>query len=173
MESMRLATNDKAAAEYRQALGRELLLKHQFEETKAEVDGLKAHAMEYSQLKTEAENDRRMYMDLESRTREADVNRQFRGCDHSVCGAGLTAGQGDFSQADRSICRLHFCWRWCWGCWVRWPADALDTTFSDADEVRRVCGLEVVATLPEVRRLDEKVEETSSRAHSFYGRGAE
>ncbi len=158
VDNVRLASNDKAAAEYRQAVGRELLLKHQFETTKAEVDGLKSHAMEYSQLKTEAENDRRLYMDLESRTREADVNRQFRDATIQFVAPALPPAQPIFPKLMTNL-PIAFVLSLVLGIFGAIAADALDTTFSDADEVSTRMHLDVMATLPEVRHLREKVED--------------
>jgi len=172
VESMRLATNDKAAAEYRQALGRELLLKRQFEETKAEVDGLKAHALAYSQLKTEADNDRRMYMDLESRTREADVNRQFRDATIQFVAPALPPVQAIFPRLTINL-PIALVLALVMGMIGAIAADALNTTFSDADEVSLRMRLDVVGTLPDVRRLNEKVEEQTNALTSFSARSAD
>jgi capsular exopolysaccharide synthesis family protein len=172
VDSVRMASNDKAAAEYRQALGRELLLKHQFEQTKAEVDGLKSHALEYSQLKTEAENDRRMYMDLEARTREADVNRQFRDATIQFVAPALPPVQAIFPKLIVNL-PIAFVLALVLGVMGAIAADALDTTFSDADEVSGRMNLEVMVTLPEVRRLSVRVEDQSNALTNFSGRSAE
>ncbi len=172
VDNVRLASNDKAAAEYRQALGRELLLKHQFEQTKAEVDGLQSHALEYSQLKTEAENDRRMYMDLEARTREADVNRQFRDATIQFVAPALPPAQAIFPKLSVNL-PIAFVLALVLGVLGAIGADALDTTFSDADEVSGRMNLEVMGTLPEVRRLATKVEEPGNALTSVSSRSAE
>jgi capsular exopolysaccharide synthesis family protein len=172
VENARVATNDEAAAEYRQALGRELLLKHQVEETKAEVDGLKAHALEYAQLKTEADNDRRMYMDLETRMREADVNRQFNDTTMQFVAPALAPAKAIFPRLSINL-PLAFVLALVLGVLGVLVIDALDTTFSDADEVSARMRLEVLSTLPEARRLSAKVDSQTGLLPSVYGRGAE
>ena len=173
VDNIRLASNDKAAAEYRQALGRELLLKHQFEQTKAEVDALKSHALAYSQLKTEADNDRRMYMDLEARTREADVNRQFRDATIQFVAPALPAVQPIFPRLSTNL-PIAFLLALVLGVIGAIAADALDTTFSDADEVSARLRIDVMGVLPEVRRLSALVEEQQSNSlTSFSNRSAE
>jgi len=172
-DNIRLASNDKAAAEYRQALGRELLLKRQFERTKAEVDGLKSHALEYSQLKTEADNDRRMYMDLEARTREADVNRQFRDATIQFVAPALPPAQPIFPRLGTNL-PIAFILALVLGVIGAIAADALDTTFSDADEVSARLRMDVMGVLPEVRRLSAVVEEPQSNGlTNFSSRSAE
>ena len=172
VDTVRLASNDKAAAEYRQALGRELLLKHQFEQTKAEVDGLKSHALEYSQLKTEAENDRRMYMDLEARTREADVNRQFRDATIQFVAPALPPAQPIFPKLMTNL-PIAFVLALVLGVLGAIASDALDTTFSDGDEVTARLHLDVMGTLPEARRLNAKVEDRGNSVTRFSSRAAE
>jgi capsular exopolysaccharide synthesis family protein len=172
VENVRLATDDKAAAEYRQALGRELLLKHQVDETKAEVDGLKARAMEYAQLKTEADNDRRLYMDLETRTREADVNRQFNDATMQFVAPALPPATAIFPKLFVNL-PLAFVLALVLGVLGALVTDALDTTFSDADEVSARMRLEVLGTLPDVRRLGAKLDSHASTVPGAYGRGAE
>jgi capsular exopolysaccharide synthesis family protein len=172
VETMRLATNDKAGAEYHQALGRELLLKHQFERTKAEVDGLKSHAIEYAQLKSEAENDRRMYMDLETRTRDADVNRQFRDATIQFVAPALPPATAIFPRLSINL-PIAFVLALILGVLGAIAADALDTTFSDADEVASRMRLEVMGSLPDVRRLGATLDSQESALSSVYGRSAE
>jgi capsular exopolysaccharide synthesis family protein len=172
VDSARLATNDRAAAEYRQALGRELLLKRQFEATKAEVDGLKSHALEYSQLKTEAENDRRLYSDLEARTREADVNRQFRDATIQFVAPALPPAQAIFPRLIINL-PIALVLALVLGVLGVIAADALDTTFSDAGEVSARMRLEVMGTLPNARRLGVKGEDQANPLQGVLGRSAE
>jgi polysaccharide biosynthesis transport protein len=172
VDNARLASNDTAAAEYRQALGRELLLKRQFEATKAEVDGLKSHALEYSQLKKEAENDRRMYMDLEARTREADVNRQFRDATIQFVAPALPPAEAIFPQLIFNL-PAALVLALVLGVLGAIAADALDTTFSDADEVSARMRLEVMGTLPDIRRLDIKNEDHADGLNGVLGRSNE
>jgi capsular exopolysaccharide synthesis family protein len=172
VENVRLATNDEAAAEYKQALGRELLLKHQVAETKAEVDGLKARALEYAQLKTEADNDRRMYIDLETRTREADVNRQFNDATMQFVAQALPPEKAIFPRLAINL-PIAFVLALLLGVLGALATDAFDTTFSDADEVSARMRLEVLSTLPEARRLAVKVDSQTGMVPSAYGRGAE
>jgi succinoglycan biosynthesis transport protein ExoP len=172
VESARLATNDKAAAEYRQALGRELLLKHQVDQTKAEVDGLKSHALAYSQLKTEADNDRKMYMDLEARIRETDVNRQFRDTTIQLVAPAQPPDGAIFPRLSINL-PIALALALVLGIAGAIGADALDTTFSDAEEVSTRLRLDVMGTLPEARRLSTKLDSQTGMMPSVLGRGAD
>ncbi len=172
VEKMRVATNDKTEAEYRQALGRELLLKRQFDETKAEVDGLKAHALAYSQLKSEAENDRRMYMDLEVRMREVDVNRQFRDATIQFVAPALPPAKAIFPKLKINL-PIAFLLALVLGVLGAIAADALDTTFSDAEDASVRLRLEVMGVLPDVRRLRAKADTQTSTLPALYSRSAD
>ncbi|MGA8027358.1 MAG: polysaccharide biosynthesis tyrosine autokinase [Bryobacteraceae bacterium] len=172
VEKMRVASNDKTEAEYRQALGRELLLKRQFEETKADVDNLKAHALAYSQLKSEAENDRRMYMELESRIRETDVNRQFRDATIQLVAPALPPAKAIFPKLTVNL-PIAFVLALVLGVLGAIAADTLDTTFSDPAEVSARMRLEVMATLPDVQGLRARGHTEINLLPALYSRSAE
>ena len=70
--------SDRAKVEYRQALGNEQRLDAVVHSAKTEVDGLSARALQYQQMKSDAENDKKLYEDLERRTAEASINNQFQ-----------------------------------------------------------------------------------------------
>ena len=74
--------NDRAAVEYHQALGNEQRLELMVHSAKNEVDGLSARALQYEQMKSDAENDKKLYEDLERRTAEASINNQVSGRHH-------------------------------------------------------------------------------------------
>src|SRR5581483_1148472 len=169
VEKMRVATNDKTDAEYRQALGRELLLKRQFDETKAEVDGLKAHALAYSQLKSEAENDRRMYMDLEVHMREVDVNRQFRDATIQFVAAALPPANAIFPKLKVNL-PIAFLLALVLGVLGAIAADALDTTFSDGAEVSARMQLEVMGILPDARLSRTKGDAATTALSTLHSR---
>jgi succinoglycan biosynthesis transport protein ExoP len=172
VENVRVAANEKAEAEYRQALGRELLLKQQVDKTKAQVDGLTAHGLEYTQLKTEADNDRRMYMDLETRMREADLNRQFNDATMQFVAPALPPASAIFPNLLINL-PIAFALALLLGMFGALAADALDTTFSDAEEVSARLRLQVLGTLPDVRRLGAKVNNETSPPTGTDGRGAD
>lgn len=172
VEKMRVATSDKTDAEYQQARRRELLLKRQFDETKAEVDSLKADALAYSQLKTEAENDRRMYMDLEVHTRDADVNRQFRDATVQFAAPALPPSDAIFPKLKVNL-PIAFVFALLLGILGVIAADALDTTFSDAEDLSARLRLDIIGILPEMGQSKAHADTQISALHCIQSRSYE
>jgi capsular exopolysaccharide synthesis family protein len=171
VEAMRVATNERTEANYRQALDRELLIKRQFEQTKAEIDALKGNSLAYSELKTEAENDRRIYLELESRMRDADVNRQFRDATIQFVAPALPPAAAIFPKLTVNL-PVAFVLALVMGVLGAIAAEALDNTFSDAEELTARVRLEVMATLPDIRPL-RKHGALTSTFHTVYSRSLE
>jgi capsular exopolysaccharide synthesis family protein len=122
-------------------------------------------------LKTEAENDRRVYMDLEARMRDADVNRQFRDATIQFVAPALPPDNAIFPKLSVNL-PIAFALALVLGVLGAVAADALDNTFSDADELTARVGLEVMATLPDVVKL-RKSATLSSTSNTVYGRSLE
>ena len=68
----------RVEVEYREALNREAMLKKAVAETKAEFDALNARSFRYDELKREAEADKRLYEELETKIKEAEINAGFQ-----------------------------------------------------------------------------------------------
>lgn len=172
VDKMRLAANAKAEAEYRQAFEREVLLKHQLDQAKSEVDGLKAHALAYAQLKTEAENDRRMYMDLETHMREVDVNRQYRDESIQFVAPALPPSDAVFPKLRVNL-PIAFFLALLLGILGAIAADALDNTFEDADEVSARMRLQVLGALPDDMKQLAAKGEPAALLPAVYNRSSE
>lgn len=152
VDASKVDTKDKARAEYEQAFERESRLRNVLDETKAEADRLKASAIQYEQLKSEAENDRKTYEDLETRTREADVNDQFRDATAQLAVAARPAFEQIFPRLIIDL-PIAFVLSIILGVLGAVLADALDNTFSDPEEVATQLHVDVLASIPAVRKL--------------------
>src|SRR5207302_2625362 len=70
--------SQRVAIEYNQAVDREAILKKAVAETKAEFDHLNSRSFDYLTLKREAEADKKLYEELETRIKEAGINAGFQ-----------------------------------------------------------------------------------------------
>jgi polysaccharide biosynthesis transport protein len=143
---------DRARVEYDQAVRREDNLRHLVERAKKEVDNLNFRSLQYAQLKSEAENDKKLYQDLENRTREADINRQFQNATVQIAAAALPPDEQVFPKLIINL-PLAFVLSGLLGVFGVVLANALDTTFSDPEEVANELRIDVLATLPSTKRL--------------------
>jgi succinoglycan biosynthesis transport protein ExoP len=65
--------------DYQQALERENMIRASVATTKADLDKLTSHSLDYQQLKHEADADTKLYEELVRRIREAGLNSSFQG----------------------------------------------------------------------------------------------
>ncbi len=143
---------DKTEAEYQQAFGRENRLHHVVEQAKAEVDSTKERALQYEQLKSEADNDRKIYEDLLTRTREADINNQFHDATIQMVAEARPSYEAVFPKLLLNI-PVAIILSLIVGIAGALVRDALDTTFSDAEDVASRLRVDVLAAIPGARRL--------------------
>ena len=152
VDALRLTTSDKVRAQYDQALGRESRLKDLVGSTKAEANEMKSKAEQYNQLMSEAAADKKLYQDLETQTREADINDQFQNATIRVFAPGLPADEAIFPRLFINL-PLAFVTSAILGILGVVLVDALDTTFSEPEEVARQLGVDVLASIPVTKSL--------------------
>ncbi len=75
---LRINTLQRVEEDYKQALSREEMARKLVGETKGEADLMNAKAFEYQQLKSDADNYKKVYEDLQRVTGEEEINRSFQ-----------------------------------------------------------------------------------------------
>lgn len=143
---------DRARVEYTQAQRRESGLKMLMDQTKGEVDDLNLRELQYQQLKSEAENDKKLYEDLQTRTQEADINRQFQNATVQIAAAALPPDEQIFPRLIIDL-PLAFVLSGLLGICGVVLVNAVDTTFSDPQEVATQLKVDVLATIPAAKSL--------------------
>jgi capsular exopolysaccharide synthesis family protein len=164
VDELRGRTGDRASAEYKEALGREARLRGLVQETKTEVDELKARAYQYEQLKSDAANDKKIYEDLAARARIAGINQQFRSAAIQIAAQALPP-QAAISPKLSINLSVAVLLSGILGIFTAVLADALRTTVSDPEEVANQLGVDVLASIPDAKHLPKVV--TSSRPEAF------
>jgi capsular exopolysaccharide synthesis family protein len=152
MDAARNGTSDRARADYEQALDREKKLKDMIAETKIQVDNQKQLAIDYEQLKSEAERDKTTYDDLEKRNEEADVNDHYRDATVQLVAPARPPYSPIFPKLSVNL-PVAFVLSAILGILAVVLADSLDNTFSDPEEVANKLNVDVLASIPIVRRL--------------------
>jgi succinoglycan biosynthesis transport protein ExoP len=147
VDELQARAKDRARAEYRQALERENRLHSVVQQTKAEGDGLRAVALQYEQLRSEAENDKKIYEDLATRTRIAGINQQFQNATVQIAARALVPAAQIFPKLLINLA-LALIISGVLGILIAVLANALDTTLSDSDEVASQLHVNVIAAIP-------------------------
>lgn len=152
VKELTTTASDRAKVEYQQALGQEQRLNAVVHSAKVEVNNLSARALQYEQLKQEADNDKKLYEDLERRTAEADINNQFQDAIIQVAVPALPADKKVFPNLPLNLaiafvlsCVLSVVWVVL--------ADAVDVTLSDPEDVAKRLDVQVLGVIPATRNL--------------------
>jgi succinoglycan biosynthesis transport protein ExoP len=145
-------SKEKLNVGYQQALAREHELSVLLLATKGEVDGLGAKSLQYQQLKRDAENDKKLYEDLERRAAEVGINNRFQDTVTQFAEHALPSSEKSFPNlplnlglAFLSSCALGIC-----GVIV---IQALDGTVSDPEEAEAKFKVDVIGLIPATRHL--------------------
>jgi capsular exopolysaccharide synthesis family protein len=152
VDTARTGTSDKATADYVQALEREKKLQTMLDETKREVNDQKQQVIEYEQLKSDAERDKATYDDLSKRNQEADVNDHFRDATVQLVASARPPFLPIFPNLPIDLA-VAFILSAVLGVLAVILADSLDNTFSEPEEVAARFKLDILSSIPAVRRL--------------------
>ncbi len=142
---------NRIETEYRQALNREEMLKKSVAETKAEWDQLNAKSFEYQQLKREAENDKTLYDELVRKIKEAGINAGFQNSAIRIADDARPGAKPVFPEK-RAMLLLSLLVSAVLSVGAAIAADLVDNTVKDPEQAMRMLQIDVVGTLPEVKK---------------------
>jgi polysaccharide biosynthesis transport protein len=151
---LRQNTRDRAEAEYRQALGRESRLKELLDSTRKDVNDLNGQALQYEQLRSEAESDRKLYQDLADRTRVADLNKQFQNATVQVAAGALPPQAPIFPKLPIDLA-VAFVLSGVLGVLGAVLMKAVDATFSTPEEAASELDIDILTTIPATKELPQ------------------
>lgn len=154
VEELQTRAKERARDEYQQALERENRLHAVLQQTKAEGEGLRAVALQHEQLQSEVDKDKKAYDDLATRTRIAHINQQFQNATVQIAAPAIAPRQQIFPRLPIDLA-LALIVSSILGILVALFADALNTTFSDSDEIARQLRVNVLAAIPAAKLPSE------------------
>lgn len=152
VKELATTANDRVKVEYQQAVGEEQSLASVVHKTKAEVDGLSARALQYQQIKADADNDKKLYEDLERRTTEASLNNQFQDAVIQLTAPALPADAKVFPNTPLNVAIAFVLAAVLSVIWIV-IADAVDVTLSDPEDAAKRLDVQVLGLIPATRNL--------------------
>jgi len=152
VNELRARAKERAAADYQQALGREKRLSSVLQETKAEADSLKSRTYQYEQLKGEADNDKKIYDDLSTRTRLAGINQQFQNATVLLAAQALPARDAVFPKLFINL-PVAVILSGILGILFAVFASVFDNSFADGEEAASQLRVDVLAEIPLAKGL--------------------
>ncbi len=150
-DETRAQITNRIETEYRQALNREEMLRKSVAETKAEWDQLNARSFEYQQLKREAENDKTLYDELVRKIKEAGINAGFQNSAIRIADNARPGAKPVFPQRNMMLL-LSFLLSTVLSIGAAVAGDLVDNTIKDPEQAMRMLQVDVVGTLPEVKK---------------------
>lgn len=142
----------RVEVEYHEALNREIMLKSAVTETKAEFENLNARSFQYESLKREADADKRLYEELTTKIKEAEINAGFQNSAIRIADTARPAIKAVFPNLKVNL-SLAFLFSMLMGVGASLIADVLDRTVRDPEQVVRTLNTQVVGSLPVVKEI--------------------
>jgi capsular exopolysaccharide synthesis family protein len=142
----------RIAVDYRQAVDRERMIRKSVTSTKAELDKLTSRALDYEQLKHEAEADTKLYEELVRRTREAGLNSSFQGSAIRMADVARPAAEPVTPRPVFNVA-VAFLASLLLGVGTAFLSESVNARVHGPDQVQVDLNTRVIGTLPDVRRL--------------------
>ena len=150
-EETKSEITQRIEVEYRQAKNREEMLKTAVAGTKEDWDKLNASSFEYQQLKREAETDKSLYEELVKKIKEAGINAGFQNSGIRIADNARPGAKPVFPQKSLMLL-LSFLLSSVIAVGAAVVIDMADTTIRDPEQATRMLQVDVIGTLPEVRK---------------------
>jgi capsular exopolysaccharide synthesis family protein len=150
MEALKANISQRVQMEYREALSREQTLKKSVDEAKAELDGLNGKAFDYTNLKRDADADRKLYDELNRKIQEAGINAGFQDSSIRLADSARPGVSPVFPNI-RLNALIAFFASTLLGIAVVFLTDSMDHTLRDPEQIARQLQTEVLGSLPVVK----------------------
>jgi polysaccharide biosynthesis transport protein len=143
---------ERVLIDFRQATAREDMALKIVDDTKKEVDALNDRVFEYQQLKSDAESYKKLYGDLERVTSEQDINRTFQDASVQIEEPARPAAKHIFPSMGVNLTLAVFL-SGLLGVGFALLHDTLDTKLRGPEQAAKLLNVDVIATLPKLKRL--------------------
>ncbi len=150
-EDIRKEIMQRIDVDYRQANNREEMLKNSVAETKAEYDKLNLRSFEYQQRKREAEADKALYEELVRKIKEAGINAGFQNSSIRIADLARPGAKPVFPQKGMLLLMSFILSTVC-AAGAAIITDLMDNTIKDPEQAQRTLHVDVVGTLPHVKK---------------------
>ncbi len=144
---------ERVGVDFRQATAREGMALKIVEDTKKEVDALNSRVFEYQQLKSDAENYKKLYDDLERVTSEQDINRTFQDSSVQIEEPARPGAQSVFPSMPLNTV-LAVILSGLLGIGFALLHETLDSKLRGPEQAAKLLNVDVIATLPRLKRAN-------------------
>ncbi len=152
VDQMRTDAKERLTVESRQAMNRESALALLVASTKGEVDGLGSKTLQYQQLKRDAENDKKLYEDLERRTAEVGINNRYQDNIIQIIARALPAASPESPNIPLNAA-IAFLSSALLGVILVIVLHSVDSTIADPEEAAATFNIDVLGQIPATRKI--------------------
>jgi len=152
VRELQSTAKNRAQAEYREAQSQEQRLSSLLQQTKTELEGLQASALQHEHLKSEAENDKDTYNRLTAQARSEAIDHQIHNVVLQIAAPALVAQEPIFPNLPINVA-LAIVGSGILGAAVTVFGRRLDPTFYGPEKIKNKFKLDVLASLPKVQCL--------------------
>jgi polysaccharide biosynthesis transport protein len=150
LEVLKANLAQRVEVQYRAAANREQTLKQAVAESKAELDSQSGKAIEYANRKRDADEDRKLYEELNRKIQEAGINSGFQDSSIRLADPARPALGPVFPRV-RFNALIAFFASTLLGIVVVFLSDSMDHTLRDPEMISRQLQTEVLGSLPVVK----------------------
>ncbi len=150
LDVMKANIAQRVEVEYKEAANREQALHKQVDEAKAELDGLNGKAFEYTNLKRDADADRKLYDEINRKIQEAGINAGFQDSSIRLADRARPGVKPVFPKVQLNALIAFFA-STLLGIAVVFLSDSMDHTLRDPEQITRQLQTEVLGSLPVVK----------------------
>jgi capsular exopolysaccharide synthesis family protein len=150
MEALRANIAQRVQVEYGEAANREQALQKDVDAAKAELDGLNGKAFDYTNLKRDADADRKLYDELNRKIQEAGINAGFQDSSIRLADPARPGVSPVFPRVQLNALIAFFA-STLLGIAVVFLSDSMDHTLRDPEQISRQLQTEVLGSLPVVK----------------------
>jgi polysaccharide biosynthesis transport protein len=151
-EASRAEVGKRIEVQHEEASNRENMLQAALLEAKSESDALHTQSLEYEEKKREAETNKSLYDELFRKVKEASINGAFQGGAIRITDKALPQLHPVFPNKTVFVA-LGFLFSLASSIIVVLVADLLDKSLRDPRHAQQVLGVEILGTLPHIRKF--------------------
>jgi polysaccharide biosynthesis transport protein len=160
------SVTNRTRVAYQDASQREQILRNELTDAKSAYDKLNAQSFQYQTLKMEAQDNRKLYDDLEQRIKEAGINANFENSATHISDEARPAEKPLYPNLPLNLgLTFGFSLIFCIASAILY--DVVNDKITGVSEIPSDFGIEVLGLIPATRESDRRLLNPSSRPRSF------
>ncbi|GEM_PF-232005 len=147
LDSARKSLQQEIAVDYKRSLNQEQLVSQEIERSKASLAAFNSSTIDYNVLKHDADQNQKLYEDLQQRIKEANLSASFHGQGLRLTDRAVPSNVPVYPDM-RNTVTLTFLFSLLGACVLAIVAGQLDRSFTSPERVEQILGIPFLGALP-------------------------